>query len=111
MYESLLFGSGGSSTSLLNIWVFAGAAVIVCNSCLLLQNEVVQRHAEPEIPDSGSDTSLMLQSAVGLNGLSIGPRTTDLGKHSLKTAVSVENNLKDMLVLSYLIFSLHVYLV
>ena len=62
---------------------------IVCNSCLLLQNEVSQRQAEtPVIPASGSDTSLKLQSVVGNRGLSIGPKTTDFGKHSRKTAVS-----------------------
>jgi len=76
----------GSSTSLV---IGDETAVVVCNSCLLLQNEVVQRHADPCIPASGSDTSLKLQSAVGLNGLSMGPRTTDFGKHSLRTAVSV----------------------
>ena len=33
-------------------------------------------------------TNLKLHSEVGNNGLSIGPNTTDLGKHSLNTAVS-----------------------
>lgn len=42
------------------------------------------------IPASGSETSLKVQSSVGNKGLSIGPKTTDLGKHSLKTAVSPE---------------------
>ena len=63
---------------------------MVCNSSLALQNGVVQRQAEPEIPASGSETSLKLQSGEGLKGLSMGPNTTDLGKHSLRTAVSVE---------------------
>jgi hypothetical protein len=67
---------------------------MVCNSSLLLQNGVVQRQADPEIPASGSDTSLRLQSGEGLKGLSMGPKTTDLGKHSLRTAVSVERGYK-----------------
>ena len=67
---------------------------MVCNSCLLLQNGVVQRQADPEIPASGSETSLRLQSGEGLKGLSMGPNTTDLGKHSLRTAVSVERGYK-----------------
>ena len=67
---------------------------MVCNSSLLLQNGVVQRQADPEIPASGSETSLRLQSGEGLKGLSMGPNTTDLGKHSLRTAVSVEGRNK-----------------
>ena len=76
---------GSSSTSLMTI----GACVTVCNSALLLQKEVSQRQAVPKIPAPGSETSFKLQSGEGLKGLSIGPRTTDLGKHSRKTAVSV----------------------
>ena len=85
--NGLLVCSIGSSTSFV---IICGGTVMVCNSCLLLQNGVVQRQADPDIPASGSETSLRLQSGEGLKGLSMGPNTTDLGKHSLRTAVSVE---------------------
>ena len=85
--DCLLVCCIGSSTSFV---IICGGTVMVCNSCLLLQNGVVQRQADPEIPASGSETSLKLQSGEGLKGLSMGPKTTDLGKHSLRTAVSVE---------------------
>ena len=75
-----------SSTSLM---IVTGSLEMVCNSSLALQKEVVQRQAEPLIPASGSDTSCKLQSVLGLKGLSIGPRTTETGKHSRNTAVSV----------------------
>ena len=90
----LLVCSIGSSTSFV---IICGGTVMVCNSCLLLQNGVVQRQADPDIPASGSETSLRLQSGEGLKGLSMGPNTTDLGKHSLRTAVSVEEkNMKSI---------------
>ena len=68
---------------------------------MALQNGVVQRQADPEIPASGSETSLKSQSGEGLKGLSMGPNTTDLGKHSLRTAVSVKtlNCLVNMMML------------
>ena len=50
-----------------------------------LQNGVVQRHALM-FEDPGSEISLKLQSSSAVNGLSIGPSNTLVGKHSLKTA-------------------------
>lgn len=55
-----------------------------------LQNGVVQRHALM-LEDPGSDISLKLHSSSAVKGLSIGPNNTLVGKHSLKTDVSVED--------------------
>ena len=46
---------------------------------------VVQRHALT-LEDLGSEISLKSQSRVAVNGLSMGPNKTLVGKHSLKTA-------------------------
>ena len=85
----LLDSGGASSTSLISA---AGGRFgeILCNSCRLLQNDVSHKQAVASvIPASGSDTSFKSQDFEGLKGRSKGPKTTDLGKHSLKTAVSV----------------------
>ena len=55
------------------------------SSAFSLQKGVVQRHALI-LDDPGSEISLKSQSRVAVNGLSMGPNKTLVGKHSLKTA-------------------------
>lgn len=63
-------------------------ALIEGSSAISLQKGVVQRHALMlEAP--GSEISRMLQSSVGSSGSVNVPRSTLVGKHSLKTDVSV----------------------
>ena len=60
-------------------------ALIEGSSAISLQKGVVQRHALMlEAP--GSEISRMLQSSVGSSGSVNVPRSTLVGKHSLKTA-------------------------
>ena len=55
------------------------------SSAFSLQKGVVQRHALI-LDEPGSEISLKSQSSVAVNGLSMGPNKTLVGKHSLKTA-------------------------
>ena len=55
------------------------------SSAFSLQKGVVQRHALI-FDEPGSEISLKSQSRVAVNGLSMGPNKTLVGKHSLKTA-------------------------
>ena len=55
------------------------------SSAFSLQKGVVQRHALI-LDEPGSEISLKSQSRVAVNGLSMGPNKTLVGKHSLKTA-------------------------
>ena len=55
------------------------------SSASSLQNGVVQRQALM-FEEPGSEISFRLQSSSAVNGLSMGPNSTLVGKHSLKTA-------------------------
>ena len=68
---------------------FAASCAAACwiNGSLApsLQNGVVQRQALM-LDEPGSEISLRLHSSSAVNGLSIGPSNTLVGKHSRKTA-------------------------